>query len=61
MAKKAGDAGARGIDEMVQGEVEKKSPKLLRKWSLSPIVTGPKRKGGDKVKQVWGEVSKARR
>ena len=35
--KKSGDAGARGIVEMVQGEVEKKSRKLLRKWSLCPI------------------------
>jgi hypothetical protein len=37
MTKKSGDRVARGILEMVKGEVEKKPRKPVGKWSLSPI------------------------
>lgn len=41
MRRISSEAGARGIVEMLQGKVEKESGKLLRKWSLSPVRSGP--------------------
>jgi hypothetical protein len=42
--------------EMVEGEVESKSRKLLRKWSLSPIRTHPGQRARARARRELSKI-----